>query len=292
MSGVPEYINHYLSLLFGLRLITKTDFDHIYKALTTLNSHNYFHYLPYDPETTKRVNKIYEFITPVKAVEAKKVRIGNPNDGGYVCLDHFSNISSAISLGISTDVSWDLEIANRNIDVYQYDHTVIGPPVYNKHFKFNKLKVSPNDGPDSISLDSIVKTNGLSSKSTIFLKMDIEGDEWDTFLSSSSETLDLFDQIVCEFHNFHLLRDDIFYQKIQNVFLKLKEKFEVIHIHGNNCSPLLISPGGRTIPQVMEISFASKVNFIFTKSDEMFPGPLDAPCDPNHADYFIDIPNL
>ena len=292
MPSVPEYINHYLSRLFGLRLITKTDFDNIYKALTTLNSHNYFYYLPNDPETINRVNEIYEFLKPVKAVEGKKVRIGNPNDGGYVCLDYFSNIAAAVSLGISTDVSWDLEIASRNINVYQYDHTVTGPPVHNERFIFHKLKVSSDDGLNCISLDSIVKSTELTSPSSIFLKIDIEGDEWDTFLSTSPVTLDFFCQIVCEFHNFHLLTDDIFYKKIQTVFFKLKEKFEVIHIHGNNCSPLLICPGYKTIPQVMEISFANKETFSFNKNEDVFPCPLDAPCDPNHADYFIDISRL
>ncbi len=292
MASIPEPLNHYLSKIFGLRLITKKDFNHIYDAIIELNKYSHFYYLPNTLDVKKRVKEVYALITPMKAREASKIRVGNKHDGGYVCLDYLQKVSSAVSLGISNDVSWDLEIAKHNIDVFQYDYSVDGPPVQNNRFKFYKLKVSGTDGPGAISLNSIVKNHNIRAPASAFLKIDIEGDEWETFLSTSDEALDAFSQIVCEFHNFHLISDDGHFEKIISALRKLKDKFEVIHVHGNNCTPLLICPGVGSLPQVMEISFANRSVFSFEKSNETFPGPLDAPCDPRHSDYFIDLPEL
>lgn len=289
MASVPEFINHYLSKFFSLRLLTKTDFDNIYAAVVALNQYNYFNYLPDTPEMKFRLKEIYKYIRPRRAEGVEKIRIGNPGDGGYVFLDSFTGVESAISLGISTDVSWDVDIASRSINVYQYDHTVAGPPVQNDRFYFHKLKVSAEDQPETISLNSIVRKNGLTKHGSVILKIDIEGDEWETFLSASDETLDAFAQIACEFHDLNKLENAIFFERLVKVFNKIKEKFEVIHIHGNNYSPLLICPNACTIPQVMEITFANKSIYRFTESEESYPGPLDAPCDPTHDDYYIDI---
>lgn len=292
MASIPEYVNHYLSKIFGVRLITTKDFNHIYDAVVELNKYSHFYYLPNTIEVKKRVKEVYALITPMKAREANKIRIGNQHDGGYVCLDYLQKVTSAVSLGISDDVSWDLAMADLNIDVYQYDYSVNGPPVHNNHFKFYKLKVAGTDGPGAISLDSIVKNNKLCAPASNFLKIDIEGDEWETFLSSSEEVLGAFSQIVCEFHNFHLISDIDYFEKIKNTLCKLKDKFQVIHVHGNNYTPLLICPGVGSLPQVMEISFASRSIFSFEKCNETFPGPLDAPCDPHHPDYFIDLSEI
>ena len=53
----------------------------------------------------------------VKKVIGKNfVRVGRPNDGGYILVDNF-NVSSgrhiAYSFGINDDVSWDLDMAQR-----------------------------------------------------------------------------------------------------------------------------------------------------------------------------------
>lgn len=289
MASVPEFINHYLSKFLGLRLLTKTDFDHIYVALLTLNKHSYFHYMPNTPEMKSRLKEIYKLIKPVGVEGIEKVRIGNPGDGGYIFLNSFNDIESAISLGISTDVSWDSDIASRNINIYQYDHTVSGPPVQNDRFHFHKLKISAKDEPGAISLDNIVHKYSLTKPGSVLLKMDIEGDEWETLLSVSDKTLETFSQIACEFHDLNLLENSVFFERAVKVLGKIKDKFEVIHIHGNNCSPLLICPNSRTIPQVLEITLANKNFFRFVESTESYPGPLDAPCDPSHEDYHIDV---
>jgi hypothetical protein len=295
MPRIPEPINHYLSKFLGVRLITKSDFDLISKTLHDAmaeldirDAQNIFTYLPKNREIEERVRTVLKFIRPKHVQNASKMRIGNTGDGGYVCLDYFSDIKSAVSLGISDDVSWDADVADRGIKVFQYDYTVDGPPIQHDNFKFFKLKVASEDGPGSIKLDTIFKTNHITDPKSVLLKMDIEGYEWESFLSASDETLDACAEIVCEFHNFDRLADDAFFEQVKNCFEKLSRKFEIFHVHGNNCTPLLISPGVGTLPQTLEISFANKSIFSFSDGSDEFPTSQDAPCHLKKADYFID----
>jgi len=292
MASIPEPLNQYLSKIFGLRLITRADFNFFFNTLketrAVVQSRAYFDYLPRNDETQDRVAEILKLLTPKAAREARKIRLGNANDGGYICLDSFENMTSAVSLGISDDVSWDLDVAAHGVKIYQYDHTVEGPPVQHPQFNFHKIKVATQDAPQAATLDSIVSKNHITAPGSSFLKMDIEGDEWDVFLSTSDETLDKFSQIVCELHNLNLIVSDDFFRKVIQTLKKLTQKFEVTHIHGNNYAPLLIATGSHTIPQVIEVSFANRKLFSFSESRERLPGPLDAPCNPACIDYEID----
>lgn len=296
MSSVPEIINHYLSKIFGIRLITKTDFDFFYNTLKTavedlekLHLQSNFKYFPKNDEMSARVKDILTLLQPKHAKNVKKIRLGNPNDGGYVCLDSFSAIKSAVSLGINDDVSWDLDIANRGINVFQYDYSIEKTPIDHQNFKFFSLKVGGEDGAESITLNSIMRSNNIAAPGSVFLKMDIEGSEWEAFSSAEEEVMNSYSQIVCELHDLDQIENEEYFNKIIEVLRKLKQKFEVVHIHGNNHTPLMICPGLCTLPQTLEVSFANKNHFTFEEVEEDYPSPLDAPCNPKKADYFIDF---
>lgn len=51
-------------------------------------------------------------------MQKKKVRIGSKTDGGYILLNDFENIKIAYSFGISNEISFDKELADKNIDVF------------------------------------------------------------------------------------------------------------------------------------------------------------------------------
>jgi hypothetical protein len=288
MGSIPEFINHYISKFFKVRIITTSEFDGIFTALTSLQAHqrkNNFKYLPNTPETVQQLKRIYSLISPKKVKDVNKIRLGNANDGGYVCLDYFKGIKAALSLGINDDVSWDIEVARRGLQIYQYDHTVEGPPIKHENFIFHKVKIDTVERLGSASLMSILERYQLSEPQSVILKMDIEGDEWDVLGSVSDETLDVFSQILCEFHNFERLLEPEFYKKIIGVLSKLREKFEVFHVHANNYGPLLLIPGVGSLPETLEIGFFRKQVFDFEDTDENFPGELDAPNNPMCDDY-------
>lgn len=288
MGAIPEFINHYLSKFFKVRLITNAEFDEIFAALKSFQvyqSKNHFKYLPSYSETGDRLKRIYSFIAPKKVKGINKIRLGNANDGGYVCLDYFKGVKAALSLGINDDVSWDIEVASRGLQIYQYDHTVEGPPKKHENFSFHKVKIEAIERPGSASLKSILEKYKLSEPQSVILKIDIEGDEWDVLSSASDETLDVFSQILCEFHNLDRMVEPEFYEKIISVLSKLQAKFEVFHIHANNYGPLLLLPGSGSLPETLEIGFFRKNGFDFAEADESFPGELDAPNNPMCDDY-------
>ena len=64
------------------------------------------------------------------------VRVGGKHDGGYIMLDDFEKVQLAYSFGISNDVTWDKDIADRGINVFLYDHTIKDLPMQNKRFHF------------------------------------------------------------------------------------------------------------------------------------------------------------
>ena len=97
---------------------------------------------------------LLSYLTPRRAAGFDKVRLGRDGDGGYVLLNDFSDVSAALSFGIDTDCSWDTDIAARGIDVYQYDHTVEGPPIPNPRFQFFQKKIAAVISEQSETLGS------------------------------------------------------------------------------------------------------------------------------------------
>ena len=219
---------------------------------------------------------------PKKVVGYEKIRLGRESDGGYVLINDFSRVGAALSFGISNDVSWDLDIAQRNIRVHQFDHTIGKAPVDNAMFSFHRQRVAATDGLGAISLNSTVR-NFLAGCDRAILKIDIEGDEWAAFHAASVATLARFSQIVCEFHELGeagiASRSELFL----TVLNKLRSIFEVVHVHGNNHQPF-VNIADIVLPAVLEVTFANRNYFQFTDTDEIFPTPLDRPNDPDLPD--------
>jgi hypothetical protein len=82
-----------------------------------------------DEETNRAALSVLGMLRPHRAAGFSKIRVGRENDGGYVMLDDFSGVSAAYSLGIKDDVSWDLQMADRGLTIYMYDHTIDALPM-------------------------------------------------------------------------------------------------------------------------------------------------------------------
>jgi hypothetical protein len=104
-----------------------------------------------------RALAVVRAFVPKKVVGFEKVRLGRDSDGGYIHVDDFSGVEAALSFGISDDVSWDLDIARRNIPAHQFDHTIDKPPADNPKLFFHKKRVAASNEPVAMSLDSVVE---------------------------------------------------------------------------------------------------------------------------------------
>ncbi|HEY7299492.1 MAG TPA: tetratricopeptide repeat protein [Xanthobacteraceae bacterium] len=224
-------------------------------------------------------------LEPKKALGYEKVRVGRDRDGGYVLIEDFSQIDGAFSFGIKDDASWDLDIAQRNIRVHQFDHTVDRAPAEHALLEFHKLRIAEADAPDAACLDTLVDKL-LANAQRALLKVDIEGDEWDMLGAASPRSLVRFTQIACEFHELGRLTNPVWYGRFFAVIEKLKEQFEIVHVHGNNYMPFMCM-ANVLLPATLEVTFANRRHYQFGETNEIFPTPLDRPNFPDAPDLHL-----
>lgn len=220
-------------------------------------------------------------------VNCGKVRIGGPNDGGYVMANDLAGVVACYSIGVGPQVIWDVDMAARGLDVYQYDHTVECAPAEHPRCHFRKLGIGPDlSTPDLVTLEKMLEDNSHSDASGLILKMDVEGAEWDVLDGMSSNTLSRFDQIVIEYHALEFLDRDSFRSRAERAFRTVGHTHRPIHIHGNNYAGFRIVRN-IPIPDVIEVTYARKGRFEFVESDDVFPTHLDEPCDWQAPDLFL-----
>lgn len=219
------------------------------------------------------------------------VRIGSLNDGGYLVeKNSLMYANCLISFGISTN--WDFEkqfLSNRKINFRSYDGSINNlfwqewkkrslkkcirfsfkdffeyytcEKEFKKFFNYNNFfSKFVGKGDNLVSLSDIFSE---ISENKVFLKIDIEGSEYDIL-----DDLQLFQDrvigLIIEFHDCDKKLDKIL-EFVSRINLKL------VHIHGNNYD--YVSDKG--IPKSLEISFSSKPKIV--EDIPIFPHKLDMP---------------
>lgn len=233
-----------------------------------------------------KIAALAHLLTPQRAVGESKVRLGNAGDGGYVSLDTGDRIRYALSLGVENDDSWDMDCVNRGMRVYQYDYSIDRAPHQHELAEFHKKRIGPAKTDDEESITSILEAYSLTEDSSVILKIDIEGSEWDVFDATPIEALKKFDQIICEFHYFGAITDDAWYGRARRVLEKLNTAFGVVHVHANNHGPWVF-PANVPFPHVLEVTYANRGQYQLEDSNEIFPTELDMPNRSDWPDLFL-----
>lgn len=229
------------------------------------------------------MDKKYNFLKPIK--NENLIRLGREADGGYVVDKKIvQNTDCLITFGLGPDWSFELDYIklNTEVKIFMYDYTVSSRPYlkeiwkylrrfltfrskrrdvqdrikyYLNYLNFFKLK-NVNFFPeritfpiqDKIDADIDKVFSRISNEKKVVLKSDIEGSEFkiiDEILKYNSK----INMLIFEFHWLNINED-----KFINSINKIKEKFNIIHIHGNNhCEKL---PNG--LPIVLEMTFVNK----------------------------------
>jgi hypothetical protein len=240
-----------------------------------------------DATTSKIVLEALRMLCPHRAAGYSKIRLGRNNDGGYVMLDDFDGIDAVYSLGIKDDVSWDLEIANRGLPVYQYDHTIDALPQSHALFHWSKTGIGGARSDGLLKpLHLLMQENGHMSGRDLILKCDIEGAEWEMLSTIPQYAIRKFRQVLIETHGYGDLADPDFAQKCVNGLRALTESHKVIHVHGNNNSAYCIV-GGAPVPTSLELTLARVDAYDLSTSCEVFPSPIDQPSWPHRADHAL-----
>lgn len=252
-----------LRRLFGVRIVREDQFANV----------KWFHTSPNYALAVERISSLGQLLRPQRVHGVQKVRLGGPHDGGYVCLDDFSDIEAAISLGTGENASWDAVAAERGLIVHQYDHTVAESPIAHANFRFHRRKIGAAIDHQTETIASVLAQTRLTRPNSTIMKIDIEGDEWAALAAAPVAALDTVAQIICEFHGFQQIIDDDWFERAFAVLSKLNDKFSVVHVHGNN-HDLLMAIGNFLFPGALEVTYASRAKYTFSDSDEVFPGKL------------------
>jgi len=239
----------------------------------------------YSPPMRGVLSSILGMLTPHDCVGVSKSRYGRLFDGGYVMADDFDGVSAAYSLGISNDVSWDLDIANKGIKIFQFDHMINQLPAHHPLFVWERTGIAPNASePGFKTLAEVVNANSPSIDRDLILKCDIEGHEWPVFATCGSDVLSRFRQIVIEVHALHALLNDRHADLIRRAITNLSAHHHVIHVHANNYGSWAIM-GGVPVPTVLELTLLRKDRGVFQDSTTEFPTSLDMPNCVSRADF-------
>jgi hypothetical protein len=237
-------------------------------------------------------NDILEFCRRLAPFEVRgfdRVRLGNANDGGYVFIDDFAEVSTVISCGISNDVTCDLAFADLGKQVLQFDHTVEGPPVAHPNFRFHKQAIARSAISRAPCRSRRWRAAGDPQKADLLLKIDIDGGEWQSFASFPPAELRRFRQIACEFHWSSRTLASSGFWLCEGALRVIDEQFFPVYLHGNNFVGFA-NVRGVPIPEVFEVTFVNRAIYQPGNRLPWTPTALDAPNNPDAPDLFLGSP--
>jgi hypothetical protein len=251
----------------------------------------------------------YNFLKPFKTNTLK--RYGRNFDGGYlVCENAIKSIDNAITLGVGDDISFEKDIeAKKKINkLFLYDYTInnyfflriifkylrrfltfrskLSNLIYSitnyfdfinfikkdNVFLYKKKVVRKKKNKNETDLNQIF--SNLSGNNNI-LKIDIEGSEY-LIVNDILKNCKRINTLIIEFHWINKNKN-----RFINSIKKLKQKFDIIHLHANNYRPLKTN---EDLFDVIEITMVNKKINKF-RSEYRFNFPvkgLDCECFPNH----------
>jgi hypothetical protein len=205
--------------------------------------------------------KIYdELIVTVR--RDNLLRFGNENDGGYI-VDVSVEYDNLVSFGIADDISFELDFINYypNSNLFCYDPSIDNLPGALENSKFFKIGIAKKTTKNYQTLSDILLTQNIDPAKKNFIKMDVEGFEWEV-IEHNLEELILFDNFVLEIHFYELPPKLIFlfpltlYKRLK-LLRKLKKHFDIYNVHFNN-GPRIINFSNFLFPECVEVSFLNK----------------------------------
>ncbi len=213
------------------------------------------------------------------------IRLGNKGDGGYVIAEKCLEADSLISLGLGTNWTFDIDWLSFNPhgEIQAYDGTIV-PEEFPKDLKSmydsfwtNNIKhYKENVSKDNI--DSILDR----AKGSVFLKMDIEGYEYNIIANIAA-----CKRIVGMVIEFHTLDFEDVKVKFKTA-IELLDNFKIVHVHANNYGGV----NNDTLPHTLEISFIRKdLCDTDKKRYNFYLHNLDSPNALSNEDYMLYIDN-
>lgn len=204
------------------------------------------------------------------------VRLGPAEDGGYLVPDDLDGIEACFSPGVNTESGFEKSCADRGMKVFLADASVDGPAESNPRFHFTKKYLGVVPSNDFMTMQDWVNAALPGSTSDLLLQIDIEGYEYEVFLSMADDLMRRFRIIVAEFHGLDHYWSKPFFKLASRTYEKILHTHTCVHIHPNTyCGSLKKS--GLEMPRGMEFTFLRNDRELMPAFASTFPHPLD--CD-------------
>jgi hypothetical protein len=226
---------------------------------------------------------LFAELQPVRLSNCELARFGERNDGGYLlCANLLLDAAAGYSYGIAGYDQWGCDTSMKlGVRVHQYDcfdlerpSCAAGDTVFHEECLAARTFVDEKRRHFD-TLENQLARNG-DAASRVVVKMDVEGAEWDAFLSAPDSVLERIDQLVIELHG---TADERYLAAVR----RLKRFFHVAHLHFNNFA---CWPGLEPFPAwAYEVLFVNRrIGVVDGSGPPVRPHPFDAPNNLKAAD--------
>lgn len=238
-------------------------------------------------------SELFTLLQPYNIHQPKK-RLGPERDGGYVMpTSVLEKCDALFTYGVGSETGYEEEFSREyKKPVYMFDHTLPEPP-YQPHICYHDPNIKyfrEGLGSEPNCRDFLQHYAEIQKTGEVFLKIDIEGGEYDYLLSVDMEALA---KVVTGINlEFHWLHEEPRQEKMIEIMKRLNEHFVMNHIHANNWVTMFPLEG-RMLPIVLEMSFINKRHVeSFEPSLEHYPiKGLDFPNKPDAPDHELTFLN-
>ena len=200
------------------------------------------------------------------------VRIGSPQDGGYLVPNDLKGIAANISLGVGNDSNFEAALADLGIPSFMADGSVEGPALDRELFDFRKLYIGDGPSGEWVSFEKYLED--VDVYGDLILAMDIEGGEYDVLSDISLDVLRRFRIITIEFHDLDLIFLKNNLVQVLKIVRKLTVEHTMVHLHPNTLVPI-VKYLGIDIPPVLEITLLRNDRIERLEEVAFLPNELD-----------------
>lgn len=215
-------------------------------------------------------------------------RYGGHQDGSYLLPDldlwGGEQLEAVFSAGVGNKKEFEDELLHgKGIHSYLLDKSSsaesIRTPLYPGQILEQKW-LSHSNTTDSVTLERWVTGHSSGRKRNLILSVDIEGAEWTSIASASTEVMDRFAIIVIELHRMQDCGDPVVFRtRIAPMLRMLFANHTAVHVAPNNCCGTVMLPSfGIAMPRTLELTLVHNQELpriSASEADSSTPHPLD-----------------
>lgn len=230
-------------------------------------------YFPAIMTNKEELQSLLENLYPL-ATDKELIRLGPTGDGGYLVPNDLMGIQACFSPGVNLISGFEKDCADLGMKVFLADKSVEQPAMEHASFHFTKMFVGSYSDNDFITFDEWVGSVLAEKESELLLQIDIEGFEYEVFISMSEDLMYRARIIVVEFHHLDQLWNKPFFNIVKRAFYKILKTHSCVHIHPNN-SAASLKIDTIHIPTIMEFTFLRNDRIKKKSFQQDFPNSLD-----------------